>query len=412
MDLRITTYNTLSLVTRGQASVLASEMRRLNVKLLALQECRECADAIRFHDGICKVTSQPQDGRFGCEVWIDCAKPLGSTCDGDQIAWNRRSMALLYSEPRILVVGAQAGMHRFSIVSAQACTSVAPHEDKQKFWDDLGKAMNAIPRGYIPLLMRDANARFDPGIEVPHNRCYNAFRFLELLQRHSLRMSGNIDANGVDIVSWVHPGLPESKSCIDYVAVPKAWSLGFEVVGDPDLCDIHGGHDHFPVAVELQATLRGHSRDEKRIDVEQLHTAEARAKAEKIFTQAPAVPWCVDVDQHLALVNDYLANEFAREFPRHSKPRKPALSEDTWKIIARRRGVRRALRRSRALEFRHVLHVVFLTWRQCCDEGSTRGQLREHDGEPCGELASVLQARSMACVLAGKGWLFRRVSST
>ena len=223
VDLRILTYNTLSLVTRGQASVLASEMRRHSLKLLALQECRECADAIRFHDGICKVTIQLQDGRFGCQVWIDCAKPLGSTCDGDQIAWNRRSMALLYSEPRILVVGAQAGMRRFAIVSAQACTSVAPHEDKQKFWDDLGKAMKAIRRGYIPLLMCDANARFDPGIEVPHKRCYNASRFLELLQRRSLRMSGNIDANGVDIVSWVHPGLPESKSCIDYVAVPKAW---------------------------------------------------------------------------------------------------------------------------------------------------------------------------------------------
>ena len=181
-------------------------------------------------DGICKMASQAVSGQLGCQIWVDCAKHVGQTQTGEPIFWNSKAFTLLRSEPRILIVGAQAGSQRFAIVSAHACTSVSSEEAQQQFWDSLSKALCAVPRGRIPLLLCDANARFEHGTDEPQDNCYNAVCLQALLHRRDLCMSGNIDQNGRRIVSWIHPGPPQNQACVDYVAVPRDWGLGLRVV--------------------------------------------------------------------------------------------------------------------------------------------------------------------------------------
>ena len=172
-------------------------------------------------------------------------------------------------------------------------------------------------------------------------------------------MSGNVDKFGNDIVSWVHPGRSQIATCIDFIAIPRAWSLGFAVVGDPGLRDVQGGHDHFPVAVDLRAALQGEGLALNKIDVEELHTPEGCAKADRILAAAPPVPWHVDVDSHIATINAYIAESFSHAFPKHRKPRCPAFADATWSLISQRRGVRRMMARARVLESRQLLHAAF-----------------------------------------------------
>ena len=382
---RLMTYNALSLRSCGQGHALTHEMRRLGVHVLALQECREEVEKIRFQNGICKLAGPAQGGHFGCQIWIDCEKPVGQLEDGVPVAWNKKAFAILHSDPRMLVVGAQIGAQRFAIVSAHACTTAATAVDCEKFSCELAVAMRRVPRGYVPILLIDANARFEHGTLAPIKGCNNATKLRELARQNDMWLSGNTDKHGRPLVTWVAPGSNTGKACLDYIAIPQAWSLGAEVVGDPGLLDVHAGFDHFPVAVDFEACVAYH-RCEKTvgIDVEQLHSPEGQAKAEQIFANAPTIPWHVDVDSHLESVNEYLAREFSIAFPRCRKPRNPALSEISWRIVAQRRQLRRQLERSTSLQHRLLLHTCLRAW-QRARRDKTAGRACVPTGRGLGE---------------------------
>ena len=363
--LRLMTYNALSLKTHGQDQALSEEMRRHGVSVLALQECREVVEQIRIQGGICKLAGPALDGHFGCQIWVDCEQVIGHRKDGTPITWDRQAFTVLHADPRVLVVGGRAATQKLAIVSAHACTNVTGSEERNKIWRRICNAVKSIPRGHIPLLLIDANARFEHGTEQPVDGCKNAHRLKELVQRHDLWLSGNIDKFGKPLITWIPPGHSSSGTCIDYIAVPRTWSLGAEVIGDPGLLDVHAGFDHFPVAVDIVACVEHGSRDPRSvcIDVEQLYTPEGQAKAEAILASVPSVPWHVDCDSHLACVNQYMATHFAAAFPRRCKPRNPCLSEVSWQIIAQRRQTRRHIVRSQQLQKKLFLNECYQAWK-------------------------------------------------
>ena len=149
--------------------------------------------------------------------------------------------------------------------------------------------MRRVPRGYVPILLIDANARFEHGTLTPIKGCNNATKLRELAHQNDMWLSGNTDKHGRPLVTWVAPGSNTGKACLDYIAIPQAWSLGAEVVGDPCLLDVHAGFDHFPVAADFEACVAYHKCEKTvGIDVEQLHSPEGQAKAEQIFL--PTLP--------------------------------------------------------------------------------------------------------------------------
>ena len=90
MRARFMTYNTLPFRTPGQAEALVHEMRRLGVSVLALQECREGVETIRFSGGVCKIAGPALHGQLGCQVWVDCDRPVGDGVFGAKLFWNRK----------------------------------------------------------------------------------------------------------------------------------------------------------------------------------------------------------------------------------------------------------------------------------------------------------------------------------
>ena len=251
--LRLVTYNTLSLLTPGQSSTLEREMRRLQIHVLGLQECREDTEAIKFHNGICKIAGPANAGHLGCQVWIDCEKGIADLPDGTKVLWQKKAFSLLYGSPRILIVGAQAGRQRFALVVAHACTATSSDMLKDGFWGELRSAVAAIPRGYLPLWFFDANARFELGTLAPLRHDSNAVALGSLAEDLGMRLSGNVDAWGTPFVTWLPPGNSAAGACIDYVAVPREWQIGTTVLGALDLLDVRSGYDHFPAAVEIRA---------------------------------------------------------------------------------------------------------------------------------------------------------------
>ena len=361
LNLRLVTYNTLSVVATGQGASLEREMRRLGIHVLGLQECRESAEAIRIRDGVCKIAGPAANGHLGCQVWVDCARGIADFPDGGSLMWQRQAFTIIHATHRVLVVGAQAGRQRFAFVVAHACTAVTDIPTKEQFWQELEKATHAIPRGHVPLWFIDANARFEPGTHTPLGQETNAHALRDLSVAQGMSLSGNVDASGNPLVTWRAPGCCDGGSCVDYIAVPEAWSVGRVVHGDLDMLDVHAGHDHFPVAVDAQAwVVLGGRRPCAGIDVEQLHTPEGRQKAERIFA---FVDWSVDADNHVAHINEYLLHCFVKEFPRSGRPRNPALSGEAWAIIAPRRQVRRIMHRSSSLARKILAHTVFRAWR-------------------------------------------------
>ena len=369
VSMRLVTYNTLSLISKGQHEALEHEMRRHKVHILGLQECREAVEPIRFKDGICKIAGPVEDGNLGCQVWIDCTQRIATAKDGSDITWQRQSFTLLHSSSRILVVGAQAGQRRFALIVAHARTQVSSRGAQEAFWSQLSLVVRDVPRGLVPIWFIDANARFECETMLPVKHDYNASRLQDLVKEHALALSRNTDESGRPLVTWIHPGGASDGACVDYIALPEAWVAGIHVTDRLELLDAHAGFDHFPLTVDLSAWIKlGGAARQERIDVEQLGTDEGRKKVERVLATVPAMAWHVG-----AAINKHVFEACVKEFPRSKRPRNPALSQHSWALIAERRQARRISTRAKRIAGKILIDAGFRAWRGCLRQPGHEG---------------------------------------
>ncbi|CAE7940579.1 unnamed protein product [Symbiodinium sp. KB8] len=352
--LRAVSYNALSCKSALQRQCLSSFMQQHEIAVLGIQEARhELCDTVKVDD-VLRFGGPAPDGQLGCQLWVSLtAGP-----------WVRTAFRKAFQNPRLLEVHARLGDQPLALFSCHTPTSVAPQAQRDAFWHMLRARLLALPAGHHPVISIDANARYSlvQGVEVPDSS--NAECLESLLSDFGLLRTWAYEANGQPRITWRPPsGDLSGGVCLDYVLSPKTWPVSTEQQGVLKITDMHAGIDHEPIFAVLSGSLIRPPRPSAVLDRTAMLTDEGRRRLQEIYESMPAVPWDVSPDEHLCQLNTHLQHGLLQHFAGAPRPRKPAMSQQTWQLLADRRQLRRVHRRRAVLHSKWVLAQCFRAWR-------------------------------------------------
>ena len=227
--------------------------------------------------------------------------------------------------------------------------------------------LRGLPRGAIPLVFVDANARFvqeasSPRTREAQTRCPNSEYLLQFCGEFSLEPSWQFSHTGKKLRSWVSPnGQP---GLIDYVLHSTDWVGCVDTLDTLQLDDMHCGYDHFPVTVRC-SPAHSASRPQRthRIHWPALESPQGRNAAIQAWATMPSIPWDVDATTHVEIIHAHLRHCLERDLPvPASAPRNPIISAQTLDLIRERRHWKRCERSTRARFNREVLRFCFGRW--------------------------------------------------
>ena len=169
---------------------------------------------------------------------------------------------------------------------------------------------------------------------------------------------------GRRVVTWVSPTGKQAQ--LDYVLWPATLAQSSKTLGNPWRGEVGNGLDHRPLLVDTcwcagaRPTIR-----QSRFDVAKMATPEGQAILAHIHSSVPSIPWAMDVDDHLQVVNDHIHTGLVQHFSATaSRPRQAHISPCLWQAVLQSRHARRLITRSRRLRQRELLSCLFRCWRR------------------------------------------------
>ena len=366
--LTIATYNALTTKAEARRQALDQMFGLDGVHLLGLQESRESFDGVRHLRNYACFGSSADKGCDGCQIWICKNLPVARREDGAEIFLEWRKVVVVVRQPKLLCVTVPAGGMLFAVFVGHAFTGQASECDIQAWWSALDSAMRAIPRKALPLLLLDANAKFQIRNRLATARDgepdgLNAQHLARLLEEHELTTQCLKDVEGVDLVTWRSPS--GGKRCLDYVALPLVLGCCTSTIGVPANFVDMLGHDHLLVAVECCWTQGASAaRQKQRWDTDKMKSQEGRAMLQQVFRCTPCVDWEAHVDDHLQVVNEHIVRQVSAHFVLSpARPRTPHISDEQWSAIRERRCARRVVHRVKVAMARDLLLRCLNGWR-------------------------------------------------
>ena len=364
-DFKIATYNALSLVSLVNREGVDLQLHDLGIALAGIQETRQSiaprTGTVHYH----VLASQAQDGQLGCQLWLHRDKPVARG-KGQTYTWDPNGFSIVSAGPRHLLATARAGGQSFALLTAHAPTSVASEAERQTWWRHLSSLMRRIPPRHTPIVLLDANARFEWRLEAPAAEAAlnsNAQHLAAYAQLFSMKTSSNMLSTGARVVSYHGP--QQQPACLDYLLVPQQLGPGFTLIGTAQHFQGCAEHDHFPVTARLTWVCGSATNTpSKGLDTAAMRTPEGKARIQHIMACAPTVDWELDVDQHLAILNQHFRTELVSAFPRPArKPRSGIISQATWTRVQDRRDLKRLQHQLKQVHLHHVIGEVFAAWR-------------------------------------------------
>ena len=212
--LRLVSYNTLSCRAALQRQCLSQFMRANAVGVLGLQETRQELLETAQVDGILRFGGPAPDGQLGCQAWFNLSAG----------PWQRACFRKVFQRARLLEVHARLGDQLLAFLVGHSPTAVAAAPVRDQWWQMLHQRLQAMPPGFQPILLLDANARhcLSNAVEAPNN-C-NAHALAELMQKHGLQRTAAYEDSGLPRVTWRPPsGVLAAGACLDYILGPASW---------------------------------------------------------------------------------------------------------------------------------------------------------------------------------------------
>ena len=352
--LRLASYNVLSAKAALQRQCLHTAFKRQGLSVLALQETKHATEPRRIYDGVLRLSGPCQDGSEGVALWFNLR-------DG-QLPWTQAHITVTFAADRLLSALVSLPGVKLMFFSGHAYPATAPDDCIDRFWGLVRDRLRSLPSDTAPVLLFDANARFqNEGAHLcPLNR--NARHWLRILDEFGLGHTGTTGLDGVPLYTWTSP--TGRRACLDYIAFPAIWSGSLQHVGTTEFLDEFAGIDHAPLLARFDLSFLPRPPRARTFDIEALHTSAGRQTVAEIFAAAPIVPWEVQVDDHLQQLNAYFQAQLQERFAApQDKLRHPALSKDTWALLRHKRMTRRRHRFRRQLEAKQHLCALFVAWK-------------------------------------------------
>ena len=369
--LLIASYNTLSLKAVGQSECLDHYFGVSGCCILGLQECRTSGQAVETANHFVRFSSVADNGHEGCQIWLSKYVHPGCDACGNRLAWELDSFSFHRSDPRCVAIVGRAGGQLFGIVSAHAPTSVSDPDVISAFWHELAETISKLPERAIKLVLLDANATFNAYERRGFHYApvdANAEAMVEMLQKTGLCISDLWDVQGNEITTWRSPNGAEK--ALDFICVPQHLQGSLVTLGSDDgIRDLFSGIDHKPIWVETSFAIEGSPRRTRRksFNCAAMQTLEGRAKLDRIFADAPRVPWGLHACDHWEILKSYMVDACHKSFPVPArKPRKPYVSDEMFQAICLQRQIRMELRHRNQSMAKRILHICLKQWSRFC----------------------------------------------
>lgn len=301
---------------------------------------------------------------------------------------------------RIITARFFSKIRKITVVQCYSPTEVADVEEKQAFYDTLEVTLRKIPKGDIVILMGDLNAKVgadNTGLEHTMGRNglgqmnQNGELFADTCSNFKLVIGGTIFPHkDIHKATWVSPD-SRTTNQIDHIAISRKWRRSLLDVRSYRGADV--ASDHYLVVGRVQLKVAAAPKQpnrfiRKRFNVGRLKDPEilnqfksqAEIKIQEIngSTDPPSSSWKIATDIVLQAADDHLG--------RGTKHRKPWLSENTWRIIEQRKGVKNRQITTQSEEERARLREEYRSLNQQVKRSARRDKRRNID-----ELAKMAQ---------------------
>lgn len=218
--LLIATWNILSLSEPGSAEQIGGQLERLGVKIMAMQEVRQQGQRPPDvpHPNY-SLLYQGHESKFAQGTGFMVRNDLLSAVYGWEAPCARMSRIDLHGKPRDI-----------SLITVHAPGEASDDREKDAFYADLQALLDAVPRGAVPILLGDLNARvgrergarYVTGSESLHTESNdNGRRLLAFAGRNGMVVRSTMESRPkLNKITWLSDDkLPWNQT--DHVLVPR-----------------------------------------------------------------------------------------------------------------------------------------------------------------------------------------------
>ena len=372
------TYNALSLLTNGsedggqqdglhgatgRISLLDESLWAHQLFLVGIQEARTPVgrSSTRHY---CRYSSGCTDAHsFGVELWV---------AQGPD--WPAHQAVVLYKDPTRLVV-------RVSFMNQQLHVFVghAPHrahkfQHRRDWWNESARICSAFKLIGDWIVLMDANCRvgsipsrwigsWQADLEEEIGALFHAL-LADLCVWLPSTFEGVMQGAGGTLLQRCSGELQRS----DYVGLPGAWQ-SFHTCAwvAPEVTAGHSSPDHFAVVAQCCLSYCSRKKTSKvaRIDPKALLDPANEETISAVIRDMPPIPWSTNVNEHAALISEYLHRQLSKRFPlKARRMRASFLSEDTAIVHREIATMRHALRNRLSALASARVRCAWIAWRE------------------------------------------------
>ena len=383
LDICAVTYNVLSLrhcdptglvdsdsVFPGKTKYLAKQILDAGVHVAALQECRTAQNGIFENQNLIRIVAAGlPDGTLGTEVWLNKRKPFGSS-GKDTFHFAKNMLLVIHADPRMLVVKIRLPERHLLVISGHCPHSLDEQLHREEWWTRITRILKQTPPTDLVICGCDFNSRL-PETVLPHvgdllcaKGNPNTPAFLAFLKDCNLVLPSTFsDMHNGPQDTWRHSSGKTAR--LDYVAVRHAAWDSMTSSAWPHLDAGNAIPDHSAVSLRLQLSWSSYVKQNpmKMIDWEQVRAPQNRDQVCNLIASIPVAPWKTMPTKQMQDLHQNVTQILSEHFPmKRTKPRKPYITEETWKLRLRRKNLLRSLRLLRLHQLQADQRMALRVW--------------------------------------------------
>ena len=288
-----------------------------------------------------------------------------NTTESVPVYFQDSHISVIAAEPRALVVRLRTPVLRCIILAVHAPHTGHTDDSVDDWWAHVGKLVPSKYNEWPRLLLCDANARVG-SVVTPHIGGYQSEIetsksefFRTFLSDQGLWLPCTFDSCQTGPGgTWLHSNGTWIRG--DYIGIPVQWTFTSCKAFVSETIDVATlKEDHRTAIVQIEGTcFTGEHRSTTpplRLCEDQVAMIDA---TDFSYVQRPEIS--VDVHTHALLLERQLIQALGkRPCPRHKKPRKVNMTDETWSLVCNKREWRNHLWQAQDLQRQTVLRLCF-----------------------------------------------------
>ena len=353
---------------RGKLHYLFQQMKHFGLNVLGLQECRSdeghttSSSTLRFMSG-------HKQGQEGVEIWINLDQPIATTDKGVPHYLAAQHCQVVWKDSRRLLLRVTSTFFDGWFFAAHAPHSGRPRDERESWWTETAEiltdhgatcncfwliAANAEPG------RADGSTVYCQGLRTSTNTIF----FRECLTKHDMCLPSTSHVHSGQRDTWTRPD-GTATSCIDYVAIPRAWRdycTKSEVLSDFDLATTRC--DHQAVGLELSWWQTcAITAQPKPIPAVAWHLNDTQQAVREAMHKIQIPEWNTDVETQEKDFSTQVADILRRQQRSAAKPKKCYINEEIWEKRRQMIANQKSLKQVRQRIGREAIWLTFNAWK-------------------------------------------------